>query len=529
MSSVKPIFHRSNRLWLLIFLGIITTSILEIRQFHLNYDWRKDDSGMEERVMLLDLLQNTLNCNSEIQCLEQAERKLSPAALKLVDKVQNILHCNNPAQCITMLENGPTKPFQNKATSSLSTKETPEVGITTDAQQKKKNDQRILAYHMRESILRSQRGPDIEYGETAPFVNNHPAFEPRMKDYIPKNEWRETTTPDLNIVGLYKAGTTHLYRLLQSHPRVTNFTYGKEAILIKSNGAMTHVNNEIVSLWQKWEPNSIHDFEEEKITRRRTLAQKTLYKSHEQLHEEQSARNITSRTLTVHGCLDFETVEMSGWYMRPLASRKKFFFLFRDPADWLWAAHNFWKQDGLDPNTRPNTRQWALANREYRSPELFHEFVASGNRTTSGIYFLNLRKWTVEIPRRLRAMVGNNSALFLRNEDMLPAVVDAPGGALDRISAFTGLNKAGFDKKYTTQIFNCNQRKGVGSASCGSERTSAYKIAGDRTMLSETRQLIYLQFWEECKVWAREFGIVYPDCLNVMEDSLPSMKKATHT
>ena len=43
-----------------------------------------------------------------------------------------------------------------------------------------------------------------------------------------------------------------------------------------------------------------------------------------------------------------------------------------------------------------------------------------------------------------------------------------------------------------------------------------YPITKNRPMLYSTRKWIYLQFYYECLIWAKEFNIIYPDCLNVI-------------
>jgi hypothetical protein len=118
-------------------------------------------------------------------------------------------------------------------------------------------------------------------------------------------------------------------------------------------------------------------------------------------------------------------------------------------------------------------------------------------------------------PRRLVAAFGRNNVWFGRNEDMLPDVVDKKGGFLDKLSNFTGLGRGGFATSSFKSIHNCNDHKGK-TANCGTKKSSGYAIAGHRAMLPETRQLIYLYFYEECKLWKEEFGIIYPDCLNAM-------------
>ena len=208
-------------------------------------------------------------------------------------------------------------------------------------------------------------------------------------------------------------------------------------------------------------------------------------------------------------------IEMTWFYLRPAPGTKKYFFLFRDPADWIWASFNYWQDNTIDSGKFGEHAQWTKSSTSYRSPEFFHELMASGVRTKGGDHLLSFRKDTVVYPRRLKAMVGDD-ALFLRNEDMLPSVVAKEGGLLDQVASFTGLDRGGFNESAYKRVSNCNDKKGVFSK-CSEERSDAYSIAGGRSMLPETRRLIYLQFWEECKIWKEEFGIEYPDCLNAMD------------
>jgi hypothetical protein len=95
----------------------------------------------------------------------------------------------------------------------------------------------------------------------------------------------------------------------------------------------------------------------------------------------------------------------------------------------------------------------------------------------------------------------------------MSAVVEQPGGLLDRLSSFSGLDRTLFRGSGLRTIINCNDRKGTGN-NCGNRTSSAYKIAGYGKMLESTRSLIYLHFQQECQIWAQEFGVNYPACLN---------------
>lgn len=99
---------------------------------------------------------------------------------------------------------------------------------------------------------------------------------------------------------------------------------------------------------------------------------------------------------------------------------------------------------------------------------------------------------------------------------MLPDVVNQPGGFLDRVSNFIGMDRSDLEVGETlTTISNCNTNKGS-KATCGNTTSQRYEISGGRNMLAATRELIYILFAEECKIWNEEFRISYPACLNAL-------------
>jgi hypothetical protein len=224
--------------------------------------------------------------------------------------------------------------------------------------------------------------------------------------------------------------------------------------------------------------------------------------------------------LTVNGCLNLHDTWLHLHYLHPADA--KYFILLRDPADWLWAGWNFWVDDALDGRSgqvagADAKKLWASANTEYRSPELFHELIVSGHATKSGARLLDtLRRQTVTAGRRLVALAGQEQVLFLKNEDMLPEHIDETGGLLDQIANFTGLARSKFKGPGLHTMLNCNDNKGFQSK-CGSSSRGSYEIAGHRKMLEKTRAFIYLHYQEECQIWSKEFGVSYPDCVNVLE------------
>ena len=236
-------------------------------------------------------------------------------------------------------------------------------------------------------------------------------------------------------------------------------------------------------------------------------------------------RRVPGKQL-VNGCMSTTDLEYRLQFNPPSPAdpynHPKWFLIFRDPADWMWSIFNFFYDDHLED--RPKANGWTDETMHYRSPELFHEFILSGGLMKEGgllkpsHYMFGWREDSVEGARRLKAAVGDENVLFLKNEDMLPDKVES-SGLLEKVSKATGLSISGFDPKYVHSKTNCGDQKGLKGELCDDRKEApkgGYTVSGNRPMLQATRRLIYMLWHEECQIWAEEFNIVYPDCLNVM-------------
>jgi hypothetical protein len=352
----------------------------------------------------------------------------------------------------------------------------------------------------RQKALERSNQTRLEYVNESMFFSHHPALVPMDRRYKSSPSWTDTIA-DLNIVGIPKAGTSQLYRILLSHSRVRALETKDKEFCMSRGPHMAKI-----AAYSRLPPNP-----SARPTPEQLVVQQHLHTFYQALHQRLHNRNMPVNTMTVNGCLWPFDVELSYHYIRP--TNKKYLFLFRDPADWLWAVFNFWQQEMLDTTYKPGA--WVKTGISYRTPELFHEIIASGEETRAGQRFVNLARDATMTAIKLRHMVGSN-ALYLRNEDMLPERVAEPGGFLDRLSNFTGLERSAFDISTYSVMTNCNDAKGDRSK-CGTTRSSAYAIAGGREILPETRALIYLRFQQECKLWYREFGIYYPECVHATD------------
>mmetsp|Transcript_24495 Transcript_24495/g.68750 ORF Transcript_24495/g.68750 Transcript_24495/m.68750 type:complete len:300 (+) Transcript_24495:1-900(+) len=298
-------------------------------------------------------------------------------------------------------------------------------------------------------------------------------------------------------MGFPKAGTSQLFKILTTHPHGRPIFKRKEFcidhghFLDYTDHSLRMVNNSTI-----WD------------------LKLKLWRYHRHSYKRrQNATVDDPDAVTVNACLQPHEMEYHAAYS-PLPPTSKFFLIFRDPADWLWASWNFWMDKNMDL-AKPVDHDWANGDVHYRSPELFHELILSqGKLRSAGLRFATMREQTITTGRRLIHVVGKRSILFLRNEDLRPQTI-VSSGTLRSIAEFSGLEESLFDQSTLSSRTNCNSNKGF-EQSCNTTVSAAYSITEGREMLHATRELIYIQFHEECKVWAEEFGVVYDDCLNAV-------------
>jgi hypothetical protein len=333
---------------------------------------------------------------------------------------------------------------------------------------------------------------------------NHPQLLPAAlngSQFEPKEEWKYSHYADINIVGLPKAGTSHLYQLLVSHPSLVPFHRVRKEFCLPFKDRPGVVSPE-------------------------NLAQ-VLYEMNMKIKEWPSP---SMKKRTVNGCIAWDKNYPQRQYLYgndPTSTKKiqeaggdKHILLLRDPADWLWSAYNFWHFAGFDDRD-PTKNDWTTEGLHYRSPELFHELLLAGDR------FPAMKNFLTELVRTLRmnhdiAKESVAEVLVLKMEDFAPDVVGT-SGVLDKLSTFLGVSKDGFDMSIVDSYGNCGDNKGE-NTKCQTA-SSAYAVAGGRPMLEKTRKLVHLILAEECQLWADSFGIYYEDCLAVRRKYLSNNTK----
>jgi hypothetical protein len=216
--------------------------------------------------------------------------------------------------------------------------------------------------------------------------------------------------------------------------------------------------------------------------------QSGLYSYFENLQEQPNE-------MTISKCYGIPDIILRYRYVEDLKPNGNFIYLFRDPADWMWAIFNRFVDLKLDVTTATNDA--TTTTTEYRTPELFHEMVQSMDRTHVGLQLLERRNETVTRPRLLLEAFGKDKVLFGRKEDLHPDQVGKEGGILSKLAAMMGIDNK-FDEKIMNQGHNCADNIGHENE-CDFSTSGEYAITGGRGMLPETRRFIYILFHKECK------------------------------
>ena len=380
--------------------------------------------------------------------------------------------------------------------------------IAMDNSKKRQSHQDQKEENILNAIKRSKTEPYGYLSQAASMESKlsltHSEMDPR---FVAKEKWRNNNIayPNIEIAGFPKAGTSQLYNILTNRPDTVAFHPSNKEFC---SGTMSGTDEDLQQRLYKWAKKTYRD----NLPRINNTATSSLPTT----MENQKPLQV------VNGCISIEDVIIRHNYLHLAGTgTQKIVVLFRDPAEWMWATWNFWTDSNNDVDEGPASR-WTNKTLNYRSPELFHEMFAAGPDKTKMFskIFTVLRRQSVKGIYSLWAAVGRENVLLLKSEDMKPNVVNATGGFLDRLSSFTGLDRS----LYSDQIFkfsNCNNAKGVNSI-CSGVFSATYDIAGGRELLPETRDLVYLYFWEECKIWSKAFGVHYPDCVDVITNNASS-------
>jgi hypothetical protein len=324
--------------------------------------------------------------------------------------------------------------------------------------------------------------------------------------YFPPQHWNQF--PDVWILGYAKAGTSQLYQILTHHPDLQAFHPRKEFCMDPSR------------MLNYSEPN-------EKLF-------SSLYSFHDFMNSNISKQVSSKKKLTVNACLNSKENILHYMYIQKYylnassyLGHKKFIIMVRDPADLLFSHFNFFPIPSFDIIGERPIESWSYELLDYRSPELFHELIVSGNKSLPGRALMVNLRGLFYLPFTWIHLAGRENLLVIKNEDMFPDVIDNRGGLLDQLSNFLGINRNSFDSAVVKSRTNCNDgnrtSKGMDSKCTydikeSDQRASSlsYPISGHRAILPGTRELVYTIASEACHLLREYFDhVVYDGCVTM--------------
>lgn len=340
------------------------------------------------------------------------------------------------------------------------------------------------------------------------LAKGHPSFRDMNETHKPEPQWTKNHFADVNIFGLPKSGTSQLYFVLTSHPKMRAFHSQPEFCFNIGDHA---VNAAI----QHLKPPGIVDQRGLPLEMRTAnfVNESPDVSSLPQMDDWKFLNhNETEGNLTVNKCLSPHKFFLQRQYLQ---AQGKVIVLLRDPADLLWASWNYWSRPS--DMVRGDQNGWTSSTNQYRSPELFHELLLSVDRFGPAHELLTFVRTINMGPLRVLAeTVDPSDVLVLKTEDLNPENVET-SGLVDTLAKFLGVPKEGFNTSILHSYTNCGDDKGIKLCSGGKGGTSAYEITGNRPMLEKSRELVYLHFAEECKMWKEKFGVSYDGCLTVRD------------
>lgn len=246
--------------------------------------------------------------------------------------------------------------------------------------------------------------------------------------------------PNIVIAGFPKCGTSYLWTMLSTHPQVR----------------MAHPNKEYCG--------------------------------------DNFTQSRGGGYFTINACINTdEAVNRYIRFGRP--GNTKFIVSVRNPAEYAWAAFNYWT--GVYDKYEFLPGRWVRSGYNYRSPELFHEYVVSSGRLKGGRVFPNIIQ---DFTRKIRTIQDERIPLKIVSQDTIASSLGSLAVFLN-IREYFPMRNTMVNTGYKTS------NRGVGAKDSGDHLSGVYEISGYRGMLASTRRYITEREGLDCRLFLRMFSI----------------------
>ena len=176
----------------------------------------------------------------------------------------------------------------------------------------------------------------------------------------------------------------------------------------------------------------------------------------------------------------------------------KFLLSVRNPADYAWAGFNYWTHTYDKYEFAP--ARWVHSGYNYRTPELFHEYVVSGGLLKGGDTFPHIIR---EFTGKIRRVEAERIPFKIVSQETIAS-------SLTSVAMFIGVRDY-FPMKNTR--INSGYKvanRGAGASDTDTHASGVYEISGYRGMLASTRQYIQEKELSDCRAfletWCVDLG-----------------------
>ena len=274
-----------------------------------------------------------------------------------------------------------------------------------------------------------------------------------------------------------KSGTSHLYRVISSHPYAAP------------------LKDDEKEYCQRGQPQWYATDVEERV-------------------KERVIKGDKGRGHVVNGCHNVTEVIMQ-YKERAISTGTKFITLLRSPASLCYSSYHFWSLPD------ENSHIWDWSSRNYtRSPEHFDEVIRALKSKEDFCGFLHQPCYghddgegnfvfSAAYTRELIEAFGRDNIMFYKMEDLSDVEK-----LVSSLEAFTGLYRSGFSTTILNEVTNTGDNRGPTIATNASDHKgkTGYDHSGYKDMLEDTRRYINDKWRETCKHWREDLHVDYDDC-----------------
>ena len=188
--------------------------------------------------------------------------------------------------------------------------------------------------------------------------------------------------------------------------------------------------------------------------------------------------------LTINACINpTVAIQRHNCFNRP--EKTMFILSVRNPADYSWAAYNYWTNP-QDVNENLPER-WATPEKNYRSAQLFHEYIVAGTMIKGGFHY----------PHVVNGFI--NSIQNFQDTKFIVVNQNTLKHELNRIAKFLKISNEFKHTAFRVNTGYITKARGVDKIDWTQHEIGIYEISRFTPMLETTRRYILEKEHADCE------------------------------